>query len=202
MPAIPKSKYAELRKLYESGATMAVVARNFGVSLNAVVYAMRKASIPRRSLKEARNLRFDQQAPSFQARTLKNESELITATMGISLYWAEGYKTEKAMGIDFANSDPSMITAFMKFLRTCYKLDENRFRISLYAYSDQNIPKLIEYWSNLTNISRSKFTKPYIRQDFRTDGRKMPYGLVHIRYADKKLLYDILGRINRLKMTI
>jgi len=124
------------------------------------------------------------------------------ATIGVALYWAEGYKTERAKGVDFANSDSSMIVAFLKFLRTCYLLDETRLRISLYCYADQDISKLITYWSNLTKVPPSRFQKPYVRQDFREDGRKMQYGLIHIRYNDKKLLYDILERINRLKMTI
>lgn len=188
--------------MYAAGAAMIVIANHFNVPIDAIVYAMRKGNIPRRSMKEVQRLRFLQKKPSFEPKILTNDSGRTIETTGIALYWAEGYKTSRASGVDFANSDPSMIAMFMKFLRTCYNLDSTRFRISLYCYSDQDIPKIMNYWSKLTGIPKSQFQKPYVRQDFRTDGRKMPYGLIHIRYADKKLLYDILGRIDRLKTTI
>ena len=202
MRTIPPSKYPDIEKKYEAGATMASIAQDFNVSLNAVTYAMRKAAIPRRTMKQARNLRFDQQLPSFQVRTLKNESELIVASVGISLYWAEGSKSPNARVLDFANSDPAMIAYFMKFLHTCYKLEPKRFRVLLYCYANQNTKTLIQFWSKLTNIPANQFTKPYIRHDYREHGRRMEYGLVHIRYADKKLLCDILERIKRLKGTV
>ena len=41
-------------------------------------------------------------------------------------------------------------------------------------------------------ISLNQFIKPYIREDFKVDKiDKMKYGLVHIRYSDKKLFLQI-----------
>src|SRR3989344_4020632 len=37
--------------------------------------------------------------------------------------------------------------------------------------------------------------KPYVRSDFREDGRKMKHGMVHVRYHDKKLLLEIKSMI-------
>ncbi len=41
-----------------------------------------------------------------------------------------------------------------------------------------------------------QFSQPYIRKDFKKDGRKMKYGLVHIRYSDKKLLLEIENMVD------
>ncbi len=118
------------------------------------------------------------------------------------LYWGEGYKGDDlnpAKQVDFANSDPEMILLFMNFLRSVYVLDEKRFRVYLYCYSNQNIPKIIKFWSKLAGIPRSQFTKPYVRSDYKVDGRVMKHGMVHIRYCDKKLLIDIMELIGEYK---
>lgn len=45
----------------------------------------------------------------------------------------------------------------------------------------------------MTRIPKSQFTKPYVRNDFRKEKEgKMKCGMVHIRYADKKLLAQIM----------
>lgn len=114
------------------------------------------------------------------------------------LYWGEGYKgtpSSRSLGVDFANSDPAMIRIFMNFLRSVYILDEKRLRIFMYCYLDQNIQELMKFWSKITKIPLGQFSKPYVRKDFKNGGRKMSYGLVHIRYSDKKLLIDIKNMI-------
>ncbi|MEN9582790.1 MAG: hypothetical protein RL641_744 [Candidatus Parcubacteria bacterium] len=199
MPSLNQELYPEIRKLYEGGFPMVKIAKHFNVTLDAVTYAMRKAKIPRRNTRESQAILFAQKPQSFTVKKLRTKKEKDTAIMGISLYWAEGHKTNGSHGVDFANSDPLMIKSFMRFLRTCYKFDEKRLRIYLYAYSNQEVGNLIDFWSNLTKIPKTQFTKPYIRRDFKPNGRKMPYGLVHIRYSDKKLLFDILKRIEFMK---
>lgn len=115
------------------------------------------------------------------------------------LYWGEGYKgsvKRPANRVDFANSDPSMIRIFLEFLRQTYELSESKFRILLYCYSNQDVVNLIDYWSSVTDIPKAQFTKPFVRSDFKITGNTMPYGLVHIRYNDKKLLLEIKSLID------
>ncbi len=114
------------------------------------------------------------------------------------LYWGEGYKGNErlpAAGVDFANSDYRMILLFLKFLRSVFVLDEKRFRIYVYCYSNQNTEEIIQFWSKITKVPKTQFTKPYIRTDFKTTANKMPYGLIHVRYSDKKLLLEIKSMI-------
>ncbi len=84
-----------------------------------------------------------------------------------------------------------MVAVFLNFLRSVYELNERKFRVLLYCYADQNVGELAAFWSRLTHISTKQFIKPYVRKDFRKDGRKMEHGLVHIRYIDKKLLLSL-----------
>jgi hypothetical protein len=102
--------------------------------------------------------------------------------------------------VDFANSDKDMIILFLKFLRNICGVDEKRLRVYSYFYANQNVNKNTNYWSKITKISKKQFTKPYIRKDYdenKTD--KMPNGLIHIRYSDKKLLNLIKNWINKYK---
>jgi hypothetical protein len=189
MATIDKKTIRQVKKLYyKNKLSVQDVANKIGVSIDAVVYCMRKNDLPRRKSSESNSIKFERCAPSFKLKRLDSEKARELKIIGTMLYWGEGYKSGKHT-VDFANSDKDMIVLFMKFLRCVCGVEEKRLRIYSYFYSNQNISKNITYWSNLTKIPKSQFTKPYIREDFREDKLdKMPYGLVHIRYSDKKLV--------------
>lgn len=185
---------------YNERFTMRKIAQRLGVNIDAVVYCMRKNNIKRRSLAEANAIAFQNKKLSFKEQVKLSFHKKKLKLSGLILYWSEGYKTTKSSGVDFANSDPDMIFVFVKFLRKIYKVDEKRLRILLYCYENQNVKSLIEFWSNLTSINKKQFSRPYIRKNFKESGRKMKYGMVHIRYADKKLFLCIMEAIDLLKL--
>lgn len=185
-----------VKKLYHTDKkSMQEIADNLGVSLNAVVYFMRKHKIPRREFGEANKLTAQKIPPSFSIRKGRSNKDKEVDIAGAMLYLGEGYKTSKSNGIDLANSDPRIVKIFMNFLRSRYDLDEKRFRAYVYCYEDQKVKNAERYWSKITGIPLSQFTKPYIRGDFKAGGRKMERGLVHVRYYDRRLLNDILNLI-------
>jgi hypothetical protein len=180
---------------------MKAVGKELGVSLDCVAYFMRKNNLKRRTLREEQKLRFENKKPSFTLRESNKNTDELRA-IGAMLYWGEGYKGNEekpAKYIDFANSDPEMIKLFLVFIRNNFSLDEKKLRILLYCYSNQNVSELIEFWSKETSISSEAFTKPYVRSDLNVNARKMKYGLIHIRYYDKKLLLEIKKMIDSYK---
>lgn len=181
---------------------MKEVAMWCGVSMNALVYFMRKHKIKRRTLKEASAMKFAQKPLSYSKKEILTSDEEELRIAGIMLYWAEGTKSKNYGSIDFANSDPYMVLLFLDFLRRIFRVDENRLRIYLYCYSDQSPPELISYWSQLSDIPKEQFSKPYVRTDFRKNGRKMLHGLIHVRYNDKKLWQEIMDMIEEYKIKI
>lgn len=191
MASIPKSDWPRVASLYGSGLSMRAVAVQLNVSINAVTYVLRKQKVARRSASETNRIAFNAKPPSFSVNPSSSKSDQALHAIGAMLYWAEGHDTDKAQGVDFANCDPDTVKMFLAFLRTRYTLDENRLRIFLYCYANQDVSALINFWSITLHIPASQFTKPYVRADFRETGRRMPYGLVHVRYSDKKLLLDI-----------
>src|SRR3989338_2665258 len=153
---------------------------------------MRRNNIARRSFSEASKVLFEKKKLTFSIKRKLSLREEKLKTAGIFLYWGEGAQLQgKNCGVDFANSNPEMIKVFLSFLRRICGINEKKLRVFLYCYTNQDIEKLLKYWHNTTHIPINQFTKPYIRKDFKSNSRRMEYGLVHIRYADKKLLIQI-----------
>ena len=135
---------------------------------------------------------------SFTAKIVLNEKEKLLKTAGLMLYWGEGAK-KNSHCVDFANSDPDMILVFLKFLRQIYQINESRLRIYLYSYNSLPTYDLITYWSKLTKIPPSQFSKPYIRPKSELKHDKMQHGLIHIRYSDIRLFNLIMNEIKQYK---
>lgn len=191
-----------IREMYNSGASAQEIADRFGKTVWQVYRLMKQNLFPRRKSSETIGIKFRKSPLSFSFKNELNLSEKSLWLSGLMLYWAEGSKAGKHV-VDFANSNPKMILIFLKMLRLVYQINEDRLRIYVYCYSNQNINKIIEYWSKNTLISKDKFTKPYIRTDYDlSKSNRMPYGLIHIRYADMRLLEKIKADIAKIAFDI
>ncbi len=203
MAAIHQKNLNLVKKLYyEDKKSMNDIAIHFSVSIDCVAYFMRHHDLKRRTSREASATAFENKIASFSPRSIDKSSLSELRAILAMLYWGEGYKgtylyAEKTM--DFANSDPTMIQVFINILRSLYQVDEKKFRVLLYCYSNQNVPDLIKFWSRLTKIPKVQFTKPYVRTDSQKNVRAMKYGLIHVRYHDKKLLKEFLNLIESIK---
>lgn len=180
---------------YEKGYSARLVGESLRRSESSIYGFMERHDLPRRSPADTNKLAYIRQKPSFSIKgNLSQEGEKLK-TAGIMLYWAEGVKLNlktRSMSVDFSNSDPRMIKLFLKFLRRICGVDEKRLRVLLYCYADQDIEALKKYWQRVIKIPPAQFTKPYVRKDFLPEkSGKMKYGLIHVRYADKKLLLQI-----------
>lgn len=180
-----------LKKLYwEQKLSTIEIGKRLEISPWVVLRFMKRSGIRLRTIREANINLFNKKKSSFSLKKNLTVKEEKLKTAGIMLYWAEGGKSlGKYWTVDLANSDPEMIKIFLKFLRKICGIDKKRLRVQLYCYANQDIEKLKIFWYKVTNIPKEQFIKPYIRQDFRRDKKnKMQYGLIHVRYNDKKLL--------------
>jgi len=201
MAEILDSKLEFVKKFYYQDLLSArMIAEKLGVSIDAVYYFMRKYKIKRRNLTEHNAATFFHKPPSFCLKKSLTAQEKELKLLGIVLYWGEGYKVKNGNTVDFANSDPAMISVFVKFLRVVCGVTEERLRVYLYCYSNQNPTELIKYWSQLSGIPSKQFSKPYVRNDYKLGKEdKMRYGLIHVRYNDKKLWLVIMQWIEEYK---
>lgn len=175
-------------------------AKKLDVSFWSLYDFMKKNNIPRRLPSEA-NYLVNKDKPQFIIREHLDEEKQKLKIAGIMLYWAEG--TLSGQTVDFVNSNPDMVRLFLNFLREICGISNKRLRLYLYTYSYLGLENTMYYWSKITDIPISQFTKPYVRKgNLNLSNRKLPYGLVHIRYNDKRLLETISNWIKSYKRDI
>lgn len=117
----------------------------------------------RDSLKwQEKRIEKDRQYKLFAGKTIENIKKDVkhTKIYCALLYWCEGGKGYKE-GIRFVNSDPNLISTFLRLFRMSFDIDERKFRVlmHLHGYHDENKQKT--FWSRLTNIPRHQFLKTF-----------------------------------------
>lgn len=122
----------------------------------------------------------------------KRTAKLVLA----ALYAAEGLKPNKQgrCNLGFGNSDPAIIRFYISLLRTCYSLDERKFRCTVQCRADQNEQALKQFWSQQTKISLNQFYKTQV--DPRTKGKpttKLDYkGVCRLEYLSAEVFWDLV----------
>lgn len=116
--------------------------------------------------------------------------------IGIALYFAEGEKAGNHVA--FSNSDPQSIKFMMNWFREFCKVPEAKFRGSLYLHDNLDEKKAKKFWSKLTKIPLSQFTKTYIVKNnpHRLKKAKHPYGVFRVRVSRVNLHRKIMGWIS------
>ncbi len=189
-----ESELEKLESLYNSGLSMREVGISYGKSLQAIVSAMKRHHIARRPASTTRTYQFSKSPLSFNVKQNLNQQEVHLKVAGLMLYWGEGAKSPNGQ-VNFANTDPDLITLFLRFLRKIYAPKESRLRCHLYCFSNQSLNHEIEYWSRLTNIPKHQFIKPYVAKPKEQKHVKITHGVCHIVYSDTRLLAQILRDI-------
>ncbi len=78
---------------------------------------------------------------------------------GLNMYWGEGdSKIENGM-VRLANTDSRMIKLFVDFLEFITKIPIEKIKIYLVLYPDLSENKCINFWSQVTGISKLQFGK-------------------------------------------
>jgi len=184
-----------LKKQY----SMAMVAEKLKISPGKVWYWLEKNNISRRNRSKAGYLvhkqRFNKLPCNIRKKLLPKEKELLIT--GLMLYWAEGWKKNSG-SVVFSNSSPKMAQLFLKFLREICEIHENRLRVLLHLYEDQNEQELKKFWSRTLKIPLEQFSATCVHKSKSgTYKKKSKYGTLSLRYSDKKLLKQILKGIDK-----
>lgn len=77
---------------------------------------------------------------------------------GLMLYWGEG---DSKMGnpLRFTNTDPRMISLYVKFVRKVLEIPKKKLKITLVLYPDLLENTCKNFWSKITNLSKQQFYK-------------------------------------------
>lgn len=135
---------------------------------------------------------------------INNVSARELFLVGVALYWAEGYKRTN-WNLAFSNSDPDMIRVVMKFFRSICNVPPEKFRVQMQLYSNLCEIKTKNYWSQITDIPVSQFTKAIYQISSASKlkrGRTLLNGTIRVRINDVQLVNKIKGWISGLSESI
>ncbi|MDO8573574.1 MAG: helix-turn-helix domain-containing protein [Candidatus Daviesbacteria bacterium] len=89
-----------------------------------------------------------------------SEKELFLC--GLFLYWGEGEKRHGIISI--SNTDPRVIKFALYWMTNSLKILREKIRINLHLYKDMSIDESTNFWSNILDIPKIQFNKPYIKK--------------------------------------
>lgn len=176
---------------YQHGQSVPTISRTFNAPLKTIYKVLKDSGIPIRSRTEQNHVRFINTPLTYAIKKPAGRQERDLYIAGLMLYWGEGAKTGNT--VDLANSSPEAVQTFLSFLRKICQIKENKLRFYLYCFADQDTSSIINYWTKLLNVQQEQFTQPYVKKVTTTrPPRITPWGVLHVRYSDKKLLRELL----------
>jgi hypothetical protein len=198
----------QARQLRRAGLPLAEIAGRLGVSKSSVSLWVRDVEfepvrrvtrVRRRgpsALQRRRQAEIDRLLAEGRARIGRlSDREFLVA--GVALYAGEGSKQDGR--VRFVNSDPRMVVFFCSWLRHFYEVDESRLRLVLYLHQGLDLSASMAYWSTLTGIPESQFTKPYRAvPDPSIRHAKHVHGCVTVGYSCSATHRSIMGLVSAL----
>src|SRR3972149_5088377 len=148
---------------------------------NALIKARKIASETHRQNRLDRIAKINIEATKF-IKQIKLDNNILELFLS-GLYLVDGFKISDRTGL--GSSNPQILLLFITLLRRIYQIDESKLRAEIFARADQNIDKLLNFWSKFLNIPKNKFHKTQI--DKRTTKNKsfMDYkGVCAVSYYD------------------
>lgn len=125
----------------------------------------------------------------------------INFIAGCSLYWAEGHKRNNRNQIHFCNSDPRMVSFFVRFLTGRLSVDASKIRIRITAHirNGKKDGEILKFWNNVLGDLQYRdmlvsFVKPS-KYSKNRKGASLPFGTCHILVGDVCAIQKIYGGI-------
>lgn len=106
------------------------------------------------------------------------------------LYWAEGSKRSFV----FTNTDPDMISIFLKILREVYGVKNSRITAIIRINNFQNHFECLSYWQKITRISPKNIS---INLNSIQNKGRSKYGVLRITIRKGGYLLKIVNSINK-----
>jgi hypothetical protein len=133
-------------------------------------------------------------------RRLARERGTLYAS-GCMLYWAEGAKGRNAVQI--SNSDPELLSLFVRFLRDHFGVEDNAFRIHCHLFTDHldHQREVEQFWLEqlgLTSMSlRKSVVNTYSKYSQKKRANKLPYGTCKLVVYSTRIVQTIFPAPSR-----
>lgn len=121
--------------------------------------------------------------------------------IGAALYWAEETKSEKRVSLSlvFSNSDPRMISVYMRFVREILKVNDIKIRAGIHLYPSTSITNARQFWSEVTGLPEDRFY--IVTQVSKASKNKrpiniLPHGTAVIKINNRVQFYKVKGMMS------
>lgn len=139
------------------------------------------------------NWRKKRMISQLEGRELAKRKEWLHVS-GCMLYWGEGGKGKNAVII--ANSDPGILSLFMRFLRTYFKLDESKIAVRLNIYTDNGytLQEAQQYWLKILELTANNLRKSVVKPGS-LEEKRVPFGVCRVTLGRTDIIQHIYGAI-------
>jgi transposase-like protein len=204
------------RELRREGESIKEIARCLGVSKSSVSLWVRDIELTseQHAALQARNALHERQVRARRAsaekyrtlrRTYQGDGRLRAQAndplyaAGCMLYWAEGDKCRNS--VRMANSDSEVLRFFARFLRSCFGVENEAFRVSCNLFADHvaRQREIENFWLGTLELPRACLRKSMVNRYSPASQRKrrnmLPYGTCKLAVHSTELLHTIYGSI-------
>src|SRR3989344_4987962 len=197
---IPEETINEIRTLRQQGWSMPEIRSHTNVGYGTIFRYIKGTSI----LPEYEKVWFGKRGGSRKRKQkkeieAKTEAKLIVNNLSIkekmlflaALYWGEGSKGYFGL----INSDPELISVFVKGLIGSFQVQKESIKISVRVYADLNKQECLKFWSNITAIPVKDFANMEIIKG--KEKGKLPFGMCRVRVSKGGDLLKLIKAINK-----
>jgi transposase-like protein len=122
-----------------------------------------------------------------------------TFLAGCMLYWAEGSKRRN--NVTLTNADSDLVEVFLRFLRTCYAVTDDRVTLSVNCFLDNGLTleAIQDWWLERLDLPAYCLRAPAVNQlssaSKRLKGHILPYGTARLVVHSTFIVQSIYGAI-------
>lgn len=117
----------------------------------------------------------EEKARKKASEIIKSISEKEKLIFLSALYWGEGGKRD----FNLTNTDPELVSVFIRGLRDILKIKTEDFRVSIRTYEDLDKDKCLSFWSKITGVPKDKFINVNVLKGKKIG--KLEYGMCRLR---------------------
>lgn len=125
--------------------------------------------------------------------TLPQSQELMKLCCAL-VWWCEGNKNTGS--VKFTNSDATLISNFLYFLRSGFKINESKLRALVHIHQYHNDLVQKRFWSQITKIPLSQFHKSYQKPNTGKRFKENYPGCLALVYYDASVAKELKAIYN------
>ncbi len=209
---VKRAKREAARQLRVGGMSVRDIAKELGVSKSSVSMWVRDIELTEAQIANLKENQYRYGAQNKGARVNLEKSRIQRVAFqnagreraktgsrlhltGCMLYWAEGAKARN--GIYFANSDPNMMTIFIRFLRDELGVLDSDIKLLIHCHSHdrREIERIEQYWLDLLRLQPDALSKTQIKKGSDTRKNIIQNGICSLRVYKTELTHHIYGAI-------